>query len=321
MARVKLSPGDEVRVIAPSHSFAIISQETRLVAQQRLKSLGLVTSFGKYIEECDEFLTSSVASRIEDLHAAFIDPNVKAIMTVIGGCAANQLLPYIDWDLIRRNPKPLIGYSDTTLLQVAMYTKAGIVSYSGPAFSTFGQKEYFGYTMEHFKKCVMQDSPFQLEQSNEWTDDQWYLDQEKRSPIKNEGWLVLGSGETSGTLIGGNLNTLRLLQGTEYFPSLQNTILFLEDDDLTTYSIFDRELESLTQLDAFEGVRGVVLGRFQNKSAMPRRKIERLVCSKARLKHLPIIADVDFGHTSPLCTLPIGGTATISTTDKTITIR
>jgi len=308
----KLQPGDGVRVIAPSHSLAIISKEVRELAKERLESLELAVSFGKHLEECDEFLTSPVASRIEDLHDAYRDSSVKAVMAVIGGYAANQLLPHIDWDIIRSNPKPLIGYSDTTALQVAMYTKTGLVSYSGPAFSTFGQAKYFEYTFESFRKSLMEDGPFQLEPATEWTDDLWFLDQDNRNPIPNQGWGASGSGSAMGTILGANLSTFRLLQGTEYFPSLKDSILFLEDDDLVSYSVFDRELESLIQTPGFEGVRGMVIGRFQKKSEIDKEKILRLISSKQALSGMPVIVNVDFGHTSPMCTYPIGGMATIS---------
>jgi muramoyltetrapeptide carboxypeptidase len=320
MKRPKLQAGDEVRIIAPSHSLAIISPDVRTLATERLESLGLVVTFGKHVEECNEFVTSAIESRISDLHDAFLDPNVKAIMAVIGGYAANQLLPYLDWNVISQNPKPLIGYSDTTVLQVAMYTKVGIISYSAPAFSTFGQRKYFDFTFDSFKACAMEDKPFILTESKEWTDDLWFLDQQDRHPVMNEGWSYSGSGSAAGTLMGGNLNTLRLLQGTEYFPSLSETILFLEDDDLTTFSIFDRELESLTQLPSFAGVKGLVLGRFQKKSEITKSKIETLIRSKKALQSMPIIYDVDFGHTSPLHTFPIGGRVSVSVEEKKIEI-
>lgn len=320
MKRLKLQSGDMVRVVAPSHSLAIISHDVRALATKRLEDLGLRISFGKHVEECNEFVTSSTASRVEDLHDAFRDTEVKAILAVIGGYAANQLLPHLDWELIRNNPKPLIGYSDTTALQDALYAKAGIVSYSGPAYSTFGQEKYFDYTLEYFRKCLMSDESFTVSEASEWTDDLWFLNQEDRHPVANEGWSFFGSGSATGTIIGGNLSTFRLLQGTEYFPSLKDSILFIEDDELASYSIFDRELESLTQSDAFSGVKGMVIGRFQKKSEVTKERLEALIGSKQALQNIPIIADVDFGHTSPMITYPIGGTASISIEERRIQI-
>src|SRR5680860_43589 len=122
----KLKKGDKVRVIAPSRSMAIISQETRDIAKNRFEELGLELSFGKHIEEIDDFVSSSIESRIEDLHDAFCDSRVKAIFTVIGGFNCNQLLQYIDWDLIKNNPKIFCGFSDITALNNAIYAKTGL---------------------------------------------------------------------------------------------------------------------------------------------------------------------------------------------------
>ena len=97
----KLMPGDEVRVIAPARSLSIISEKTREIANKRIEELGLKLTFSKHSEEMDDFASSSIESRIEDLHEAFSDKNVKAVFTVIGGFNSNQLLKYIDWDLIK----------------------------------------------------------------------------------------------------------------------------------------------------------------------------------------------------------------------------
>ena len=107
----KLKKGDLVRVVAPASSLGIISEENREIANRRFGEMGLRLSFGEHAEEMDEFHSSSIESRVADLHAAFADPEVKAIFPVIGGFNSNQLLRYLDWDLIRSNPKILCGYS------------------------------------------------------------------------------------------------------------------------------------------------------------------------------------------------------------------
>jgi len=115
----KLKDGDEVRVITPSRSMDLpfITEEIRLLARKRLENLGLEVSFGKHIHEKNIFNSSSLEHRLEDLHDAFADPRVKMIQTVIGGYNSNELLPYLDYDLIRKNPKILCGYSDITALE------------------------------------------------------------------------------------------------------------------------------------------------------------------------------------------------------------
>ena len=167
----KLRPGDEIRVIAPSRSLAIISQQVRDVANKRFSDLGLELTFGKHVEENDDFASSSIAARIEDIHDAFSDKKVKGILAVIGGFNSNQLLRYINWDLISSNPKIFCGYSDFTILNNAMYAKTGLVTCSGPAYSTFGQELYFDYTLEYFRQCVFSEAPFTVSPSKHWSDD------------------------------------------------------------------------------------------------------------------------------------------------------
>ena len=117
----KLKKGDEVRVIVLSTSLAVVSEETKNIANKRLQDLGLKVSFGKHVNEIDDFLSTSIESRIEDLHDAFLDKNVKAVLTVLGGYNANQLLDYVDWDIIKNNPKILCGYSDISIFNNAIY--------------------------------------------------------------------------------------------------------------------------------------------------------------------------------------------------------
>jgi muramoyltetrapeptide carboxypeptidase LdcA involved in peptidoglycan recycling len=312
----KLKFGDEVRVVAPSRSLAILSEEIKKIANNRFSELGLKISFGKHLEEKDEFSSSSIKSRIEDLHDAFRDKNVKAISTVIGGFNCNQLLKYLDWDLIKNNPKIFCGFSDITALNNAIFAKTGLVSYSGPHYSTFGQELYFDHTLEYFKKCLFSEDPFEVISSENWSDDPWYKNPKERKLIKNDGFLTINNGDASGTIIGANICTLNLLQGTEFFPDLQNTILFVEDDNESLPPNFDRDLQSLIHLPSFSGVKGIVIGRFQRASEMENDLLVKIIKTKKELDKLPVIANVDFGHTDPRITFPIGGEAKISVEDN-----
>ncbi|MGZ3689188.1 MAG: S66 family peptidase [Bdellovibrionota bacterium] len=314
MIPAKLKKGDEVRVIAPARSLALIPKEQRAFADKKLSELGLKLTFGKHVEECDEFKSSSIESRVEDFHAAFSDRNVKAVLTVIGGFNSNQLLRYLDYDLIRKNPKILCGYSDITALQNAILRKTGLVTYSGPHYSTFAMKQRFYFTLDHFVKCLFQSGPFDLQASTHWSDDAWYLDQDKREFIDNPGYAFLHEGEAEGTIVGGNLCTFNLLQGTEYMPSLADSILFIEDDEALgsfTDVEIDRNLQSLIHLSDFGGVRALVIGRFQKKSEMTESKLIKIISEKKELAAIPVISGVDFGHTDPYITFPIGGRARV----------
>lgn len=305
----KLKAGDEIRVISSARSLAIISKESRDIALRRLKELGLKVTFSEHAEEKDEFDSSSIKSRTEDFHKAFSDKNVKGILTTIGGFNSNQLLRYADYDLIKSNPKILCGYSDITALQNAIYKKAGLVAYSGPHFSSFGMSKGLEYTIEYFKKCLMEKSFFGVRPSKEWSDDAWYEDQEDRKFIKNRGFMVINEGEAEGTTIGGNLCTFNLLQGTEFMPSLKNSILFIEDDEESKPQHFDRDLQSLIHLPDFNGVKGIVIGRFQKASGMADDLLIKIIKTKKELENIPVVAGVDFGHTTPRITFPVGGKA------------
>jgi len=271
--------------------------------------MGLKVTIGRHAEEIDEFSSSSIESRVEDLHEAFADPNVKGILATIGGYNCNQLLRYLDYDLIKANPKIICGYSDTTALGNAILAKTGLITYSGSSYSSCGMLKGHDYELEYFQKCLLSDREFEVKAASIWSDDQWYLDQENRAFIDNEGWLVIHEGEADGRIIGGNLCTLNLLQGTEYMPSLENSIVFLEDDCATSAELFDRDLQSLLHLPSFSGVKGLVIGRFQRGSNLTIENLVRIIQTKRELADIPVMANLDFGHTQPLFTFPIGGTA------------
>lgn len=309
MRAPKLQAGDEIRIISPSRSLSMIAIDQRELAVQRLEALGFKVSFGKHVLEFDDFVSSSISSRIEDLHNAFLDPNVKGIMTVIGGFNCNQLLSYIDYDIIAQNPKRLCGYSDITALNNAILAKTGLISYSGPHFSTLGMLHGLEYTMEYFVKLMMLEGEVNITPPSHWSDDQWYLDQEKRVYVPNDGPYVINEGEAKGMIVGGNQCTLNLLHGTAFMPSLVDSILFLEDDSIVGPHDFDRDLQSVIHQPGFDQVRGLVIGRFQRESHMTRDLLTQIIKSKRELDCIPVIADVEFGHTSPRITLPIGGYA------------
>jgi muramoyltetrapeptide carboxypeptidase len=299
-------------VVAPSRSRTIIPNELGSLATRRLEELGLSISFGAHVDDCDDFNSSSIAARVEDLHHAFADPSVDGILTVIGGFNSNQLLPHLDWDLIRSNPKVLCGYSDITALANAILVRSDLVTYSGPHWSTFAMSRHFEPALSWFSECVFTSAPLELAPATHWSDDQWYADQDNRTLEPNSGWWILQEGEASGTIVGGNLCTLNLLQGTSYMPSFSDSVLFIEDDSETRPHTFDRDLTSLTQLEQFASVRGLVLGRFQRASGMSQRDLEGIVRNNPMLHNLPVVANVDFGHTHPLITFPIGGHVIVS---------
>ncbi|MBM3232524.1 LD-carboxypeptidase, partial [Candidatus Pacearchaeota archaeon] len=288
-----------------------INEELKEKAIQRFKELGLNLSFAEHVNEIDDFNSSSIESRVSDLHKAFSDKSIKLIITVIGGFNSNQLLSYLDYDLIKANPKILCGYSDITALANAIYAKTGLVTYSGPHFFSFGDKQGFDYTLEYFKKCLLEKSPFEIKPSIKWSDDKWANDQKNRNFVKNKGYWIINDGEAEGKIIGGNQCTLNLLQGTEFMPNIKDSILFLEDDNEAHFATIDRDLQSIIHQPDFKKVKAIVFGRFQPATKMTRELLTKIVKSKKELNQLPVIGNVDFGHTTPLITFPIGGTAKV----------
>ena len=322
----KLNKGDEIRIIAPSRSMKILKEDVIKLATERLERLGLKVTFGKNVMKYKDeyFKCATIEERIEDLHEAFKDKNVKAIMTVIGGYNVNQILDYIDYKLIQENPKIICGFSDITALVNAIYAKTKVITYLGVQFFSFGMKYGFDYSMEYFKKMFFENKKIEVLTSKQWSNDKWLKNQEDRNFINNEGMKIINEGEAEGKIIGGNLCTLNLLQGTEYMPDLDNSILFIEDDGETGKAFikeFDRNLQSLLHCVKGKKIKGLVIGRAENVSEMNYDKWNKIIESKSELQNIPIIINADIGHTTPIFTFPIGGNANIVAKDKNIEIK
>lgn len=296
MIASKLNYSDEIRVIAPSRNLTEVWHVAHHHAVDFWTNEGFNLTFSKNSREVGKFHSSSIASRIEDIHEAFCDPNVKMIITCLGGFNANQLLRHLDYDLIAKNPKILCGYSDITALLNAIYAKTGLVTYHGPHYSTFGFDKDTVYTRNAFMDCVMNNKPFTV------------------SPSETAGkYHTIQEGACEGTIIGGNLCTLNLLQGTPYMPDISNKVLFLEDDnimgDYFCYE-FDRNLESLLQVEGADTIKGIIFGRFDESCGLTAETITDIIKDKVS-PYIPVVFGVDFGHVFPIITFPIGGTVRI----------
>jgi muramoyltetrapeptide carboxypeptidase len=321
MIAAKLRPGDEVSIVSPAISLGFIPEDQRRIARDRLEGLGLRCSFSTNAEVLDRFDSSPVEARVSDLHESFADPGVKGMLTTLGGYNSNGLLQYLDYDLIRDNPKVFCGFSDITALGTAIHARTGLVTYSGPHFSTFGMKRGIEYTLEYFERCVMREEPFEVPPADHWSDDPWYEDQENRDLVPNPGYEVIHEGEAEGKLLGGHLGTLCLLFGTSFMPDLAGSVLLLEDDEEALPHHFDRELQSLIHQPGFEGVRGIVFGRFQRASNMDLDTLTAIVESKRELDGMPVVANASFGHTTPEFTFPIGGSGRLHAAGESTKLR
>lgn len=310
MIPARLKKKNLIRIVASSGSIWRVEPILIEGAKSFLEAQGYQIDFSKNIYELNNFDTSSVKSRIEDLHDSFLDEQVMAILPVIGGCSSNQLLDYIDYEIIKKNPKIICGYSDITVLLNAIFKMTGLVTYLGPNFVNFAVKQGFEYTFKYFTKALTENNIIEIEDSKLFSDDKWYINQKNRVFLENQGRKIINKGYAYGQIVGGNLCSFQLLQGTKYFPDLTDKVLFLEDDDLVGKNFifeFDRNLQSLIHQPNFNKVKGIIIGRNQLDSKVEDNLFIEMIKSKDELKNIPIIFNFDFGHTQPFITIPIGG--------------
>jgi muramoyltetrapeptide carboxypeptidase LdcA involved in peptidoglycan recycling len=311
----KLKAGDEVRVLALSRTLGAAIQQAGFTredvafASRRLESMRLRVSFGAHVWECNEHLTASPAHRLADLREAVASASVRAILAVSGGMGATQILDGIDYEQLKAHPKIICGYSDIAHVCNAVLRRAGLVTYYGPNFTSFMMRQGAEYTMAAFHQCLVENSPIEIRPADKWSDDAWPKDQENRTFHEAEGLWAIHDGAAEGTIVGGSYFCLNMLQGTGFFPSLREAILFLEHpaNGKATLMELDGGLRSLSFLPEFSEVHAIVIGRYARSAGVTRENLAALVGGIPALRHLPVIGNCDFGHTTPVLTLPIGG--------------
>ena len=308
----KLKPGDEVRIVAPARSASDIDERVLDRAKAALESLGLKVTFSKNAFSRNQRGCPTDDEKVEDLHAAFMDENVKCILAAIGGFNSNQMLGKINWQIIKDNPKVFGGFSDITVLNHAILAKTGLVTYAMPNFYCFGLPPENSYSLEYFQRCLFADQPAELvvQQSETFYDLPWNYDETSpRQALENDGSRVVQSGSAEGVMIGGNLCSLNLLNGTEYFPKIEgDVILCIEDDSYDSITeTFERHVQALMQQPFFRQVKAILVGRFQGESRATDDMISDIILSKNIDSKIPVIVNLDFGHTDPKFTYPVGG--------------
>lgn len=317
----KLKQGDHIRVLSPSSSIRSIGGfDANLTAKDRLEKLGFVVSFSSNYHAHDSFNSASIEDRVADLHEAFADDSVKAILATIGGFNCNELLPYLDYELIRQNPKIVCGYSDTTALLHAITTKAGVATYMGPSYSSFKMNELQEYQMMAWLNAMTQNR-YQLIPSTQWSSDAWFLPNEPRQFYPTN-WRVYTAGRANGRVIGGNLCTFGLLNGTPFAPKVdkmtQGYVLFLEAAE--GYDRYDILRQMTAVLQNYPNPKALLLGRFPKECQIDDEVLYFILDKYPVLKQIPVMTDLDFAHTQPLFTLTIGAMAYIDTDAMSIWI-
>jgi muramoyltetrapeptide carboxypeptidase len=301
----RLKTGDTVGVIAPSSG---LSTEAFDKALQNLADLGFKTKVGKSARNINGFLAGTDKERLEDIHWAFADKEIKAVWCVRGGYGAARLLPDVNFHLIKKNPKIFIGYSDITALHTAIYQNCGLVTFHGPVASS----NYLDYSKTHIVNTLMNPSaPYKIELSE-------YNKTNESNLYKTE---TITKGKVKGKLIGGNLSLLSALAGTPYaLKNLKGKILFIEDVGEQPYRI-DRMLTQLLQSTDFSSLSAIALGIFEDCNPKTPNTQSLLDVLKDRLGSLgiPIIYGLSFGHIRDQFTLPIGIEAELDTENATMT--
>lgn len=310
MSYLPLKQGDEIRVVAPSMSYRKSSANRYLKSAKVLEGLGYTVTFGSNIKNVDFYVTATPQDRADDLNAAYQDKKVKAIIAIHGGWSANEVLPLIDWSIVRNNPKPLIGFSDITVLHNAIYAMTGYPSYLGPNLGKLSGAISSDYTVNYLDSVLKQEFPVHLSKSKKWSPGRG------EKARKTQNWNVISAGQAEGILLGGNLGTFHLLQGTPYQPEFDKDYILVAEDDAQsgkyTGREFSRKLESILQIPgARDNLRGLLVGRFEPDAKVRPMEFKMVLKSK-NLGNIPIISNMDFGHTIPMVTLPVGGLARVS---------
>jgi muramoyltetrapeptide carboxypeptidase LdcA involved in peptidoglycan recycling len=310
-----LKPGDTIGIVSPSWfgGEPFVGRARRGI--ETLRQLGFNVRVSAHAFNNAGHVSDTAANRVDDLHEVFADPGVRAVLTTIGGDHSCHLLPLIDWDLIRSNPKIFIGFSDITVLNVAIWSQTGLVTFNGPGLLT-DWAEYPGippFSREQVMRAICRSEPMgDLAPSPWWTDE--FLDwstgadlTRPRARTTSTGWHWLRDGAASGPLIGGCLESLQHLRGTRYWPDMTGAILFLETSELRPApEDVDGMLMDYENMCVLERLAGLVFARPYGYPAGEIPRLYDVIVERTAAFGFPVLAGTDTGHTTPLQTLPIG---------------
>lgn len=335
----KLFPGDCIAAVSLSWGGpAALPWRYQAGKQQLQDEFGLQVVEMPHTLHDAAWLQRNPRARADDLMQAFADPRIKAIFSTIGGDDSIRILPYLDLAVIQDNPKIFMGFSDTTISHLACY-RAGLGSFYGPAIMTgFAENGgMFPYMVASVRKTLFSSAPVGLVEANTagWTVER--LDwaepgnqARKRSLNPCPGWNFLqGGGVRRGRLIGGCIEVLDWLRGTDFWPApeaWQDAILFLEtSEDAPSPQAVLFYLRAYAALGILERLAGILFARPgggvpPEKFAEYERAILQVVAEEQGLADLPIVTGMDFGHTDPPFVLPYGALAEIDCAGQRFTI-
>lgn len=292
MIPARLVKGDRIGIVAPSNPVTPELEPQFDAGVAFLESLGFRTVVGEHVRSTSWGYAAAPQEKADDLNRMFADPAIKAVICAQGGATANASLPYLDWDVIRANPKIFLGISDITALLNAIYCRAGLVTFHGnDVLWGFGRTPA-PYDVDEFTARLVEGQ----------------IGPVARHDTPHGGRKTVRGGTGEGRLLGGNLHCLLKLAGTPYWPDFDGAILMVEAIDITPESC-DHQFQQLKQMGVFGQIAGVVVGfidGLQNRpgAAHPMEDVLRRVAADF---DFPILKMDEFGHNCPNTTLPVGG--------------
>jgi muramoyltetrapeptide carboxypeptidase len=316
-----LNPGDKVGIVAPSFPCAAWFPRRLDASLQGLRSgLGVEPVVAEHVYAAQGYESGSAKARAAELQAFLESPSINAVFTTLGGFNSNELLPHLDLDALRGRPKIFVGYSDTTILQLALTSICGWVTFSGPALMPqFGEYPApLSFTLENLKSVLMRDcTGLELSDARQrthefvdWGTDDAYV--RARAMQSNPGREVWRAGEAKAPLFGGNIETLNFLIGTPWLKWPEEFILFVEaTESEATLPRIQRALVHLRQCGALDRVRGLLFGQCPDARPMAGRTLREVVMHVLGDYSFPVIAEMSFGHGDPMLTLPNGCLASV----------
>ncbi|MGR5126370.1 S66 family peptidase [Photobacterium swingsii] len=311
-----LKQGDTIGFFSPSSPATHFAPTRFARAKQYLESQGYKLKAGALTSQSDHYRSGTIQQRADELNALIRDPDVRCIMSTIGGMNSNSLLPYLDYDALKADPKIIMGYSDVTALLLGIYQRTGIITFYGPALvASFGElAPLVDDTFASFSALTQpQPLPYRYNQPQYWTDAfiNWE-EQTETKPVKVNECEFQGEGVYSGRLIGGNQNTMMAIWGSDYMPDIRQGDILLVEDSLSDIATLERTTAQLKISGVFDRVSAIILGKHElfKDLGTGRRPID-VYREVLNGQPMPIVNGFDSCHTHPMLTMPIGATVTL----------
>jgi muramoyltetrapeptide carboxypeptidase len=304
----RLVAGNTVALVSPaSATFQSIDVQ---IAKESLEALGLTVRLGEHLLERHGYLGGDDKARAADINALFADKEVAAIHPIRGGWGSSRVLPHLDFDVIRRNPKVLLGYSDITALLLAIHAKTGLVTFHGP----IGMGRWDAFSIDYYKRVLFDGETLTYENKRDLSDTNALTQTEFRVQ-------TITPGTARGRLLGGNLTVLTGIVGSPYLPDWDNAILFTEDVHEEPYRI-DRLLTQLKLAGVLNRIKGFVFGSCSEctpgEGSYGALTLEEIFNDHIKPLGIPAWQGAMIGHQQPQWTLPEGLDVEIDATAGTI---